>query len=174
LAALRDGLWQERKVRIRYGSAPFTVGPLGLVAKKYHWYLVGLRDDGRIRTYKVQRLQVAELTDEPFERPAGFDLAEHWRRSSERYFAQLRDFPVRLRVRDTVLHRLRWAPNATVDSVAARSGGWSQVSMTFERPDETRIFLLGLAGDVIVLDPPALRADLVRAAQTLVGQHERS
>lgn len=172
LTVLRRAVWDDTRVRLRYGSAPdaVSVEPLGLVAKKRSWYLVA-RKHGGYRTYRVGRIAHAEHTGERFERPPGFDLAAHWHDSSERYFAGLRRYPVRLRVRGYAATRLRWARNAVVDSVTEGEDDWQEVAMTFESAHETRIHLLGLAGDVVVLEPDELRADMRRAARAFLEQN---
>ena len=65
--AARDGAETER-----------VVHPLGLVAKGSTWYLVAGTDAGR-RTFRVDRVRSVERTDDPVERPEGFDLNEAWR-----------------------------------------------------------------------------------------------
>lgn len=174
LAVLRRAVWDDTRVLVRYGSAPAAVSvePLGLVAKKRSWYLVARKDDD-YRTYRVGRIAHAEHTGERFRRPPGFDLAAHWHDSGERYFAGLRRYPVRLRVRGYAATRLRWARNAVVDTVSEPDGdGWQEVAMTFESALETRVYLLGLAGDVVVLEPRELRDDMRRAARAFLEQNQ--
>ncbi|MGH2530360.1 MAG: helix-turn-helix transcriptional regulator [Actinomycetota bacterium] len=55
-----------------------TVHPLGLVAKGSVWYLVAGTDAG-LRTFRVSRVRSVAVTDEPVERPDGFDLEETWK-----------------------------------------------------------------------------------------------
>ncbi|MGH2650030.1 MAG: helix-turn-helix transcriptional regulator [Actinomycetota bacterium] len=55
-----------------------TVHPLGLVAKGSVWYLVAGTHAG-LRTFRVSRVRSVALTDEPVERPDGFDLEETWK-----------------------------------------------------------------------------------------------
>ncbi|TDC49341.1 YafY family transcriptional regulator [Jiangella ureilytica] len=177
LPLLQRAVWDSTRVRLTYGSATdaVVVEPLGLVAKKRAWYLVARKttDDGDgLRTYRLGRITGADATDERFDRPDGFDLAEHWRRAGERYFAGLRRYPVRLRIRADAATRLRWAPNAVVDTeTAPDEDGWAEVAMTFESALETRIYLLGLAGAVIVLEPADLRDDMRRAAAAFLEQN---
>ena len=54
-----------------------TVHPLGLATKGGSWYLVGDTDAGR-RTFRVDRVQSVEITDDPVVRPQGFELADAW------------------------------------------------------------------------------------------------
>jgi predicted DNA-binding transcriptional regulator YafY len=55
-----------------------TVHPLGIVAKGPTWYLVANTEAGR-RTFRIDRVSSAEVTDDLAQRPEGFDLAESWR-----------------------------------------------------------------------------------------------
>lgn len=174
LAVVQDALWQDVLVRIEYGSKPtaFAVAPLGLVAKKYHWYLVAAREDGAIRTYRVSRIRHATRTDESFDRPPDFELSTYWEQSAAAFFAGLRDYPVRLRVRDRALSRLSWAPNAVIEEVTAGPDGWSDVRMTCEKEHEAKAYFLGLAGDIVILEPIELRAAVTEAAAALL-EHNR-
>jgi predicted DNA-binding transcriptional regulator YafY len=77
--AVVDGV----RVRIVYAGrdrpvTERTIHPLGLVAKASVWYLVAGTDAG-LRTFRVGRIRSVEVTDEPVERPEGFDLEETWR-----------------------------------------------------------------------------------------------
>ncbi|MGH3489257.1 MAG: helix-turn-helix transcriptional regulator [Actinopolymorphaceae bacterium] len=173
LVVVRQGLWEERRIRLTYGSSgtDFLVSPLGLVAKGRTWYLVAARDDGEIRTYRMQRVGAAVLTEETFTRPADFDLASHWADACAEFFANRPVFPVQLRVRTDALSRLSWAPSTTVGATTDDPDGWSQVEMTFENPFEARMFLLGMAGDAEVIAPPELRSEMRLAAERLVDVH---
>lgn len=175
LAVLQRAVWQDERVTVRYGStpAPFTVDPLGLVAKGSTWYLLARRGDGEVRTYRVSRVEHAEPAGETFTRPAGFDLAAEWERVCAGFAAALPTYPVRLRVRTGSARRLSWAPGAAVTSVTELDGGsgWSRAEMTFENVFEATGFLLGLAGQVVVEEPAELRDRLLDAARSLVALH---
>ncbi len=82
LTRVQDALWLDRRLRLRYRRTldrvvDRTVEPYGLVCKAGTWYLLaGVR--GEPRVYRVSRIEDAEMTDESFERPAGFDLRSAW------------------------------------------------------------------------------------------------
>jgi predicted DNA-binding transcriptional regulator YafY len=59
-------------------STSRTVHPLGLATKGGSWYLVAETDAGR-RTFRVDRIQSVEITEEPVVRPEGFELADAWK-----------------------------------------------------------------------------------------------
>jgi predicted DNA-binding transcriptional regulator YafY len=173
LVVVRQGLWEDRRVEITYGSSgrEFRVSPLGLVAKGRTWYLVAARADGQIRTYRMQRVTRAALTDEAFTRPAGFDLATHWADACAEFMANRPVYPTELRVRTEALHRLSWAPSTTIGETREEDDGWSRVPMTFENAFEARTFLLGMAGDAEVLTPEELRSAIGQAAARMAVLH---
>lgn len=82
LARLQDALWSDRRLRLRYRRdldrvVDRTVEPYGLVSKAGTWYLLA-GVGGRRRIYRVSRIEDAEMTEEPFERPPDFDLRSAW------------------------------------------------------------------------------------------------
>jgi predicted DNA-binding transcriptional regulator YafY len=79
---LQEAVVRRRKVRFGYASrgkdpSSRTVEPWGLVDKDDVWYLVAGTERGQ-RTFRVDRIAEAELTDEVFVRPADFDLSSAW------------------------------------------------------------------------------------------------
>ena len=82
LTRVQDALWLDRRVRLRYRRTldrvvDRVIEPYGLVCKAGTWYLLaGIH--GEPRVYRVSRIEDAEITDETFERPAGFDLRSAW------------------------------------------------------------------------------------------------
>ena len=84
LPVLEAAIVQRRRVRLRYAAwnrepADRVVDPWGLVHKQEHWYLLGAVE-GAERTYRVDRILEASVTDEAAERPDGLDLAAMWER----------------------------------------------------------------------------------------------
>lgn len=67
------------------------------MAKGGVWYLVARKPEG-MRTYRVSRIEEAEFLDQPFERPADFDLAAYWRSSTEELQKSWARYEVTLRV----------------------------------------------------------------------------
>lgn len=76
--AVVDGV----QVRLRYAGrdrpeSERIVHPLGLVSKASVWYLVAGTDAG-LRTFRLSRVRSVAVTDDPVERPEGFDLERTW------------------------------------------------------------------------------------------------
>ncbi|MGO4750380.1 helix-turn-helix transcriptional regulator, partial [Streptomyces sp. 2MCAF27] len=93
LGAVAEAVWRPRALRVDYrrwrGEVRRKLHPLGLVLKGGIWYLVARAESTEsgtesVRTYRVSRILDAEVLDETFERPTGFDLAAHWAESSRR------------------------------------------------------------------------------------------
>ncbi|MEV6038019.1 WYL domain-containing protein [Nonomuraea sp. NPDC052116] len=79
---LQSATVRRRKVRLGYEgrSGERThrlVDPWGLVDKDDVWYLIAGTEAGQ-RTFRVDRIAEAEVTELTFERPEGFVLSEVW------------------------------------------------------------------------------------------------
>ena len=82
LSAVQDAVARDRKLTFDYTRADGeqssrTVDPLGLVSKGLSWYLVARTANG-MRTFRVSRMKRVTVLAVGFERPARFDLVEHW------------------------------------------------------------------------------------------------
>ena len=102
LPTVHDAVWQGCALDMTYERSDGTtiecaVDPFGLVVKGTIWYLVAAVE-GELRTYRVSRIHAARLTDEPTDRPEGFDLHESWRQQSARFKESLPRYPVKLLV----------------------------------------------------------------------------
>ncbi|HJX75021.1 MAG TPA: WYL domain-containing protein, partial [Gaiella sp.] len=83
LDELQRAVVEGVQVRIVYAApdrpeTERTVHPLGLVAKASVWYLIAATDAG-MRTFRLSRVRAVTITEDPAERPEGFDLETHWR-----------------------------------------------------------------------------------------------
>ena len=79
---LQVAVVRRRKVRLTYTNAQRErsvrlVDPWGLVDKDEIWYLIGGTERGQ-RTFRVDRVVEAQLTDEPAQRPDDFALDRAW------------------------------------------------------------------------------------------------
>jgi predicted DNA-binding transcriptional regulator YafY len=94
---IRTALWRGVKLRLEYSNlqnraSTRTVRPLGLVVKDRTWYLAAfceLREERRI--FLCERIQKASLSDETFEYPQDFDLAQYWQRSKGAFYRLITD-----------------------------------------------------------------------------------
>jgi predicted DNA-binding transcriptional regulator YafY len=170
LAAVQEAVAANRKLAFDYTRAdgqtgPRTVEPLGVVAKGLTWYLVARGANG-IRTYRVSRMAAVTALASRFERPAGFDLAAHWKESTTKLGEQRGQFTVILCVTVGASRRLReWGMTRQVDGEAeSMPEGWVQVTASFDNEDEARFFVLGLGTRARVLSPDEFRKCIAEEA----------
>lgn len=175
LPTVQEAIWGERKLRIRYQrgedrDVERVIDPLGLVAKGSLWYLVAAHD-GELRTYRVSRINEAEVLDEPCVRPADFDLAAFWAQSSREFITSLPQYRATVRAAPSTVQMIRlggrYARIETEEPSDAE--GWVRLQMLFETADGAREFVLGFGTAIVVESPAALREEVVCAAAGIVA-----
>lgn len=171
LPVIQDSLWQERRLLMSYQRSDGTtaerlVDPLGLVAKGRIWYLVA-DVEGQTRTYRVSRIQKAELQDEPIIRPLDFDLAAFWVESSAQFKANLPRYCATFHVDPEIIHDMQYAGQIEYIS-PLDAEGWLNVEMRFEIELQARAFALGFGGQLDVIAPAELRETVLKLAQATV------
>jgi predicted DNA-binding transcriptional regulator YafY len=170
LTAVAAALWDGRRLRIRARGREREVDPLGLVQKGPAWYLVAATPRGE-RTFRVGRLEAAEVLDAPAAPPPpGFDLAKHWDAWSAAFEASLPLVPVRVRVAPRALPGLRRLVDTRrrheIPIAAGDAAARLELEVWFERIEHAAS-LLSLGADVEVLDPPELRDRIARTARAV-------
>jgi predicted DNA-binding transcriptional regulator YafY len=171
LPAIARAVWNERYVRFRYGQAEGAevrkVGPVGLVLKAGVWYLVAQKGNV-FRTYRVGRILDVVALEEPYVRPATFDLAAWWSQSSRKY--ELSNYcdsaTIRLSPRGRLAADL--LGSHVVEAVAKTAGtpdrrGWVRCTIPVESGDNGIRELLRLGADAEVIAPAALRTRMALA-----------
>lgn len=177
LHALQEAVWQERRVRLRYGrgeceaSVERTVDPLGLVAKGSVWYFVAASDGGEARSYRVSRVQSVELLEERIVRPPDFDLAAFWENSSAQFRAHLPAYRARVRVRQEIVARMPYAGRfARIEETGEPDAdGWVEVALRFDAEELACEYALGFGTLLEVLEPQSLRERVLAAARDVVA-----
>ncbi|MFJ3639344.1 helix-turn-helix transcriptional regulator [Streptomyces sp. NPDC090108] len=189
LAAVARAVWNQRTLRLLYRrwAEPQEVErelrPLGITLKAGTWYLVAQspgQDAARaIRTYRISQILRLTVDDgEPFDRPAGFDLAGYWR-------AWMADFDAR-RFRGHAVLRLSaqaWqrlpdlAEAAVLDAARTHAEppdghGRVRTVVPVESVEHAVGEVLRLGPGVEVLEPPDLRRAVANAAAELLCLHQ--
>ena len=161
LSHVQDALWSDRRLRLRYRRTldrvvERLVDPYGLVCKAGTWYmLAGV--GGETRVYRVSRIEDAEMIDDTFHRPAGFDLESAWAGQVTRFKGTA---PERVSVRVRVDPDVSGLFTRVVgDRVTGRSGD-GVVVLDFPACDAAATVLTGFGGAVEVLEPDELRRRL--------------
>jgi predicted DNA-binding transcriptional regulator YafY len=147
-----------------------TVHPLGLVSKGSVWYLVADTEAG-LRTFRVWRVQSAELTDDPVRRPPGFDLAETWQGIVARLDEQRLSRQVTALADPSILGWLRGHFGNRLTVGDAIDDGRLAVEIGFPPSHEAALDLAGYGFGLEVLDPPELRDQLAALGTRLVERY---
>lgn len=180
LADIARAVWEQQRLRVSYARGDGTIErvlePLGLVLKAGIWYLVAAVGEHR-RTYRVSRIRAVEEVGERFDRPAGFDLASWWERSSARFERSLYNERVLVRLSRAGVRTLPHVVDADL-AVAAldRAGepgpdGWTEVELYLEGDGVAAGQLLGLGPDVEILEPERVRTAFADLARRMLDRH---
>jgi len=174
LGVLQAAVFTDRRLRLRYRSSgqglasERVVDPYGLVCKAGIWYLVA-DQDGEPRLFRVSRVMTAEPDEALVRRRDGVELAGLWaslRREVEDRPAPL---PVLVRVRREWLDMFGRICAANLDGpLPAAAGEWTEVRLRFAAVKPART-LLSFGGNVEVISPPEVRAELAAAAAEIVN-----
>jgi predicted DNA-binding transcriptional regulator YafY len=175
LPVLESAVVSRLRVRITY--APWNrepvervVDPWGLVRKQARWYLLGAVD-GAERTYRVDRMLEATMTDAPASRPDGLDLAEVWERVTAAVDAQRSSASASIVVDAGIVPLLRTqfgqraVVEATLDPMRSRARVTAPTEQLLARG------LAGWAEYLDVVEPASLRAELRRLGEALVARN---
>jgi predicted DNA-binding transcriptional regulator YafY len=176
LPVLQEAIWQERKLQFLYERADCepserVADPLGLVAKGSIWYLVAAVG-GEPRTYRVSRIREARATEQPAERPAGFDLAAYWRQSAVEFQASLPRFYATIRIAPSASRWMNYPGRASrVERSEPDADGWTKLDMRFDAEEEACQFALSLGAQAEVLEPASLRERVIASAKDLLEHY---
>jgi predicted DNA-binding transcriptional regulator YafY len=142
------------------------------VRKRAQWYLLGAVD-GAERTYRVDRMLQAEVTDAPAARPDDLDLAEVWERVTAAVDAQRASASASIVAEAGIVPLLRTqfgqqaVVEATIDPTRSR------VRVTAPTEQLLARGLAGWAEYLEVEEPVSLRDELRRLGEALVARNGR-
>lgn len=171
---LRRGVARRLQLRLVYQSfhrqvSERTIDPYALALQWGNWYLVGqchLRDE--LRTFRVDRIQKVESTDETFEVPAGFSAREHLLRMAQERPATY--YRVAVRFDPEVAHIVRERQEEWQDLAEHDDGS---VTLAFDASDLAwpSRWVLTYQDKATVLGPPELAARVRDAAQAIAARY---
>lgn len=171
LAIVQEAVWEERKLLIRYaGSAEARlVSPLGLVAKQQTWYVMATTeaDGDEPRTFRISRIDEARMTDEPFERPANFDLAASWAASVQRFKSRLPRYEALVRIATGRFDALSRERFVAVGESREDGDGWIEAAVTFDTLESACAILLGYGRHAEAISPAELRSSIAEEARSI-------
>ena len=184
LPMVQHAVSRDRKLKIRYrkpnrqaggpASSERIVDPLGLVAKGSSWYLVA-NTSGGYRTFRVSRIENVTLLDKPCVRPASFDLANHWQRSTREFMDGRSRYQATLCMDPRATSQIRmWRRTSVPDKGEWRGAeGWEILKVDFDSEEEACFVVMGFGSRVEVLMPEALRRRIASEASAMLEQQKR-
>ncbi|HKZ85898.1 MAG TPA: WYL domain-containing protein [Anaerolineae bacterium] len=179
--AITLGWALRRKVRLWYRSprsgevtmrdfSPYFIEAAGA---GYSAYAIGYDDSvGAMRTFKLDRLDRAQMLDETYEIPPEFDpqayLASAWGiMTGESIAGVVLEFSPRAA---PLVKERRWHASQEVDDLA---NGGLLFTVKVSEPREMAPWIRSWGGDVEVLEPPELRAEIGADAWRAAAHYER-
>jgi predicted DNA-binding transcriptional regulator YafY len=171
LGRIQDAVLSDRRLRLRYRRGEEAVvvrevDPYGLVLKSGVWYLLAGRD-GETRTYRISRVEDAEVLDAPCRRPRGFDLEKAWAASVNAFRERA--------VATQVTVRLTPGASAVFLRVASEylrgpvAGGVA--TLVFASEQAAAAQLAGYVAEVTVLSPAGVRRRLAGIGRRLAAAY---
>jgi len=178
LPVVQDAISRDRKLAIQYRKAnrdvvDRTVDPLGVVAKGMTWYLVANTAEG-FRTFRVSRIDKATILDVPVQRPRDFDLASHWKSSTEKFRESRPRYKITIRLEPraaedfVIWHRAKRVPAEVPDA-----DGWVTLNAEFDDEEHACFMVQGLGPRAEVIEPQALRDRVLAGAAALLARMRR-
>lgn len=161
LGLIFQAVLERRLIRFVYHGRPRTLCAYGMHHRRGHWYFAGVEpdQDGTIRTYRLDRAEQLELAGDPdaFPRPEGYSARNilqslPWEQQAQKRALIECDAGIAW-----------WVENRFPD---ARTVGQTDAGGTIlEVPytsDSLLDMVIHLDDGVVILDPPELRAEMVR------------
>ncbi|MCA2212221.1 helix-turn-helix transcriptional regulator [Jidongwangia harbinensis] len=173
---LEDAVVRRRRITMEYagrgpGRTRREVDPWGLVDKDGVWYLIAGTDRGQ-RTFRVDRISAAEVTDLPAHRPADFDLSREWDRVVGEMEQRRSPVTATLLIAERLLPVLRDHFGRHCETLETRADGRVRVRVAAHLARSIAETLAGWGATVEVLEPDVVRAELARLGAELVALYE--
>ena len=185
LRTLADALKRERRLQIRYrdDERPRVLDSLGLVNKAGLWYLVahvpvaGNVAGRQPAVFRVGRIASARVLGESGVRPLAFDLAQFWAEWSAAFEASRPSVEVRVLATKAALAVFPEVFGDGAREIVAAAGppdedGLREVTLRFEHEAAAAHRLAGFGGQVTVLSPATVRAEVIVTAREILARYD--
>lgn len=172
---LQDAVVRCRKVRLAYVNraqerSDRVVDPWGLVDKDDIWYLIAGTERGQ-RTFRVDRMESADVLDEPAERPAGFVLDEAWDTVVTEIERQQASVSATVLVDERFVSVLRSHFGRHCEIVHSLVGGPARVTVSAPTALDVAQRLAGWGGRLDLVGSEEVRAELARIGAELAERY---
>ena len=176
LPAIKEAVWRDAVIDVTYENwegetQKRKLAPYSLVYKSDRWYLVACPyPDGKMRTYRVSRINEVCITNKHFERDLSFDIVAYWEKASEAFLQRIPTYPVTLRVHPDTMTYFRHMMTGRYE-VLSDEGDRLTLRVTYTVFEEARTSILGLATHVEVIEPIELHNAVIAMARAIVAKH---
>jgi predicted DNA-binding transcriptional regulator YafY len=176
--SLQQAVVRRRKVRFSYAGrgserTERVVDPWGLVDKDEIWYLIAGTERGQ-RTFRVDRIADAVVTDETFERPTDFDLSSAWGEVVTEVEQRRSGVSATVLVAARFVFVLQGQYGRHCEVLDTLDDGRVRVRVSAPTPLMIAQPLAGWGAMIDVEDSPEVRAELARLGAELVERHART
>lgn len=169
---LQEAVVRRRRVRFDYSGRARLVDPWGLVDKDDTWYLIAGTDRGW-RTFRVDRIARAAVTEEPAERPDDLDLAAAWQEVVDEVERRQTACTATVLVDARLVKVLRRQFGRHCEVVGERDGR-ATVRVSAPQPVMIAQHLAGWGAGLEVVESDAVRDELARIGRELVDRYGRA
>lgn len=171
---LQGAVVRRQKVRLEYagrgGASERMVDPWGLIDKDEVWYLLAGTERGQ-RTFRIDRIVSASVTDLTAERPDDFELAEAWQRVVEEIEQRRSLLPAVVLVDKRYVHVLRGQFGRHSEVLGVDDDGRARVRVAAPTPLMIAQHLAGWGAQLEVVEPASVAAELARIGAELTGRY---
>jgi predicted DNA-binding transcriptional regulator YafY len=173
---LQMAVVRRLKVRLVYrgrtpaGPGERLVDPWGLIDKDDVWYLVAGTDKGQ-RTFRLDRIVEAEVTDLPAARPADFELADAWKLVVDEVEQRRSGASATVLLAPWLRRGLQMTFGRHLDVTGEEPDGRLRARVAAQSTTAVAEQLAGWATMIEVVDPPDVIAELARLGTELLRRY---
>lgn len=133
------------------------------------YLLVEITKYGDLRTLAVERISKAEMTDEPYTYPKGFDSEQFLSSAFGLYFGEPETFRIRFaQGQARYIAERQWAANQQIDEQA---DGTIILTMQTSGSYDIKKWVLSYGGDAELLEPAWMREEIIEELQRGLGAY---
>lgn len=172
---LQSAVVSRRRVRLSYAGrtrerTERTVDPWGLIDKDEIWYLVAGTDRGR-RTFRVDRIIEAEVTEEAAHRPDDFALTAAWAEIVDEIEQRRSQTWATVLVEERFVPVLRDQFGRHCHTDGESDHGRVRVRLAAPTPRDVARTLAGWGSMIDVVDPRSVQTELARIGTELATRY---
>jgi predicted DNA-binding transcriptional regulator YafY len=174
------GIEDRRAVIITYQSlratepVSYDIYPYGLIDHRGALYLVGCKPhDAEICHWKIARIESADVTQIPFQRPPDFDLQQHLARSFGVFHGR-GDVKIRIRFAKKVARYVSEGKWHDSQKLASQKDGSLLAEFQLSGAEEIKRWIMSFGRHAVVEEPEELRLEIAAELSVLLSAYASS